>query len=103
MNVFSPEAPKLPGEGLDLTLDYSQLLQSGETISTCPWTCEVYEGVDANPGAMVSGASGISGSKVTQHVVGGLSGVTYLFTAMATTNQGRILAGQGILAVGSVQ
>jgi len=97
---FTPEVPKKPAEGLDLTMDFSLNLAPGVTITGCPsWVCTVKEGVDHSPNAMISGSPIIAGSKVTQHVVGGLYGLTYDFKATVTLSQGGPLIGEGILAM----
>lgn len=104
MMQFTPEVPKAPSEGLCLHMDFSRpgWLVSGETIQTCTWSCQVYRGVDPNPGAMISGPATINGAVVFQDVVGGQEGVVYVFLATVTTNTGRTLVGRGLLLVGTV-
>ena len=82
---------KFVEETIILSHDYVNLLASGETISTVEWDVSVVSGTDASPNAMKSGAVSISGSKVSQKIIGGLVGVTYRQKAKATTSQGQIL------------
>jgi hypothetical protein len=104
MIQFSPQMPKKPNETLTLSMDFSQKgwLKAGETITACLWTALVYEGSDANPNAMISGAATILGTEVFQDVANGLEGVVYLFLATITTNTGRTLVGRALLRVATV-
>lgn len=99
MIQFTPEYPKRPGESLDLTMDFSNWLADGVTITSCPWVCTVEEGTDLNPSALLTGSPTIEGAKVTHRVVGGLPGVTYLFTGTVNLSVGGPLIGQAILKV----
>jgi len=110
MLQFTPAMPKAPGEGLPLVMDFAQegWLQPEETLQSCVWTAQVYEGptgnpydlaVDPTPNAMISGAATVAGTKTTQLVVGGLEGVVYLFIATATLSSGRVTIVRGILRV----
>lgn len=99
MIQFSPEVPKDPIEVLELTMDFTQWLQAGETIATCPWICTVSNGTDPSPSSLLSGSPTIAAGLVKQLVHGGLDGVTYLFEATATTNLGHVYVGRATLAV----
>jgi hypothetical protein len=94
--------PRIPvkqvGETLNLTTDFKGYLRVGlvngsgvtftETIASAATTITVYSGTDANPSAMVSGAATISGTKVTQTLIGGVSGTVYtITTTIGTTVQ----------------
>jgi hypothetical protein len=68
-------------EDLKLTFDFTNGLASAETISTAVVTATVYSGTDASPSAIISGVATISGALVTQKVIDGLEGVTYLSRA----------------------
>lgn len=83
---------KLVEETIILTHDFVKLLATGETISSAEWDVSVVTGTDANPNNMKSGAVAISGAKVSQKILGGLSGVTYRHKAKATTSLGQIIA-----------
>lgn len=81
---FSPAAP---GESEPYSLDFTNDLNTGETLSTATVTLTVNEGVDASVATRLSGSPGISGNVVSQRIVGLLPGVTYTMTAAVTTNQ----------------
>jgi hypothetical protein len=82
---------KLAGETLNATFDFGNRLAVGETLSTTSVTAAVYAGVDASPGALISGASSISGTVVTQSLTGGVLGVTYLLKCAVTTSLAQTL------------
>lgn len=84
-------ATKYVGETKKLTFDFLADLGVTETISTATVTAAVYSGTDATPSAIISGLASISGSVVTQTIVAGTSGVTYLLTCTATTSASQVL------------
>ncbi len=84
--------PKIVEETITLTLDFVNLLATGETISSAEWDVAVVLGTDANPNAMKSGAVAISGSKVSQKITAGTSSVTYRMKAKATTSLGQVIS-----------
>jgi hypothetical protein len=59
----------------------------------------VYSGVDPSPQSLVSGASGISGSQVTQLFTGGIAGVVYEALFKVTTNLSQDLEIAAYLAI----
>lgn len=92
-------SPKRVGETISLTFDYVQALASGETISTSNWSVEVVEGVDGNPSAMLAGAPGINGTKVSHLIQGGIDGVLYCIIGSVDTSLGQTIEGTGLLEV----
>lgn len=78
-------------ETIILTVDFAKELATGETIIAAEWDVSVVSGTDATPNAMKSGAVSIAGTKVSQTIFGGISGVTYRQKAKATTSAGQIL------------
>ncbi len=107
MIQFSPELPKAPTEELllSMTFDKPGWLLPGETIASVvsgSWTCQVYSGEDATPMAMISGAATITGTEISQLVIGGLEEVVYLFLCTFLTNTGRTLVGRALLRVATV-
>lgn len=91
--------PKLSGVTDSYLFDFISALGNGETISTAVITVSVYTGVDAAPSAMLSGASAINGSQVTQKLTGGLPGVIYAVLCTITTSLSRTLQLSGYLAI----
>ena len=90
---------KSVAETQTLTFDFLSLLALGESISSASTSAAVYSGTDSTPAALISGATTIAGSKVTQKVVGGVAGVMYTITCTATTSAGQVLAQSGYLVV----
>lgn len=90
---------KLVGESLHLYMDFASFIEVGETISSAVTTATVYRGTDATPSAVISGAVSISGTIVTQKVIGGVAGVLYTIACTATINNGEIITMYGYLAV----
>lgn len=75
-------AEKVPADILDFTLDYSQQLESGETISTSAWT---------SSGDLTVGtpASTHTTNSATVWLSAGTAANTYIITNTITTNQNR--------------
>jgi hypothetical protein len=74
-------------------------LAPGETISTQVVTASVYTGVDANPGAIISGAAAVVGTNVMQLITGGVLGVIYELLCTITTSLGQTIKMAGYLAI----
>lgn len=90
---------KLIGESELFSFDYSQVIQPAETISSAVCTVIVMNGTDSNPSSILSGNPVISGSKVSQRVLGGISEVTYRLEMQATTSYGNIITVVGDLPI----
>lgn len=80
--------PKRIGETalLQPPFDFISTLEAGETIVTAVVTASVYSGVDANPSAIISGTTQISGTKVKQSLTGGVVGTIYELACVITTS-----------------
>lgn len=89
---------KDPSEVLLIPFRYDNLA-TGETISSATVTATVHSGTDATPSAIISGAVTISGSTVTQKIIGGVSGVVYKLRCSATTSASRTLIIPALLPV----
>lgn len=87
------------GETVFLAIDFISKLGAGETIVSAVCTCTVYTGNDPSPSAVISGASLISGTIVSQLVTGGVLGTIYEILAKATTSLGQTIELPGFLAV----
>lgn len=90
---------KFTTEVKSLSFDFSQVLASGETLSTAVCTVLVIDGIDPTPSGLLSGAASIVGSKIYQQVRNGTTGVTYRLVATVTTNAGNTLVALGDLPV----
>lgn len=93
---------KLTTENEQFTFDYSQVLASGETISSSNCVVEVKEGTDPSPTDILPGGptSGVaSGSKVAIRVYNGLDGVIYRLEMTITTSLGNVYTIVGDLPV----
>lgn len=86
-------------EKLKLTYEFANDVATGEAISTATVTATVLSGVDASANAILSGSAVISGTKVTQLVVDGVDGVTYLLKYRITTDQSQVINGMASLEV----
>ncbi len=90
-------SPKYVSELKPLTLDFSLLLATGDTITGVPTlTVSVLQGNDPSPGSLLSGAASISASgvQVIQSLTGGVAATQYLIACQVTTVQGEKLTGQ---------
>ncbi len=90
---------KDPDEDLSYGMDFTNLLGSGETISTASVTVSTYVGTDASPSALLAASPAISSPIVYQRISGGLEGVTYRIKYRISTNQSRVLVAAGYLPV----
>lgn len=87
--------PKLPHEKTLIDADFTPLLDTGVTLSSPVVTIAWYDGVaDANPSAMLSGVAtvgtGANANIVSQTVLGGIAGATYLLTFSITDSEEQI-------------
>ena len=90
---------KQSGETVTIPFSFLSHLATGETISSASTTATVYSGTDASPSSIISGAPSISGSTVSQKVIGGTLGVTYVLVCSATTSTGQVLQISGYLVI----
>jgi hypothetical protein len=90
-------------EDLKLSFDFTNDLASAETISTQTVTATVYSGTDANAQDIVSGSASASGQIVTQLIINGLEGVTYLLECEITTDQAQKVHLVGLLPVSDTE
>lgn len=75
---------KAVGETQPYVVDFSDLLQFGESISGASVSVTVLSGTDSNPSAILSGAATYTSSTVTQVITAGVAGVTYLLAFLVT-------------------
>lgn len=90
---------KISIQDSEVIFDFTGQLQGGETI---PWSvvaADVYSGEDSSPSSILSGASTISGAKVSQILTGGVVGTTYKLACQVETSNYRSLALLGYISV----
>jgi hypothetical protein len=84
--------PSDPGESEIYTLDFAKDMQSGDTIISAEWFCEVAQvsdGVDADAGPdYVIGLPVSGGTRTSQRFEGFKAGVTYALQAKVVTQKG---------------
>ncbi len=93
---------KTPDEVLDITFDYVDSLEAGETLVSAVVTVSIRKGADSTPAAILSGSPVVSSPYVVQRVINGVSGATYNLKCLATTNTGRKYELIGVLPVRSL-
>lgn len=91
--------PKLVGEVVPRTFDFTSKLAVGETISSAAVTAAVYSGSDAVPTSIVSGGPSISGAVVTQNFTAGILGTIYQVTCTVQTSLSHTFQLSGYLAI----
>jgi hypothetical protein len=80
---------KDPGETVRLGIDFTDLLDTGETISTATAAIRTAAGVTV--AAMLSGSEDVSGNVVRQLITGGTAGMSYRLSFTAVTSTGQTL------------
>lgn len=92
--------PKMPGETLNLALDFANLMGAGVSLQApVAVAITVRDGVDPAVSGMANGAAQIVGTYVVQSVTAGVADVDYTFTATVATSDGQTLEGIAMLPV----
>jgi hypothetical protein len=78
-------------EKVYLGFDFSNRLDTAETISTATFYIRAVQGIDLDSSTMLSGSSVISGGTVRIKVQNGIAGFTYELSVVVTTSGGRTL------------
>lgn len=82
--------PKVPGETVDVTFDWSPELAVGQAISSAAWTV----------GSGLTGSNeGLAGALATKRIAGGLAGTDYRLTCTITKNNGEIVPRTVVISV----
>lgn len=71
-------------EILPITVNFSDMLQFGESITGASCVASLFSGSDVNPGAIVSGAPSYTTNTVTQTIIGGIAGNIYTLAFLVT-------------------
>lgn len=87
---------------VDTQVVFDFIIPTSETLTVASTTATVYSGTDASPATLVSGGTSASGSQVTQTLVNGTAGVTYLLTCIATSDAGHNYVTEAYLAVKAI-
>lgn len=91
--------PKKAGSNVKFEIDFAGRIPLGVTISSATVTAAVHSGTDGSPSAIVSGAATVSGTKVTQRIIGGVAGTIYDLTWTATLSDSQTPTIQTYLAM----
>ena len=91
--------PKYVGETDSVSFDFTDSLDTGETLAFSSVAATVWDGTDSSPSAIISGSSVISTVYVIQKVTAGTANVWYLLLCTATTSLGRTLQSSALLPV----
>jgi hypothetical protein len=86
-------------EVLPITVNFSDMLQFGETINGANCVASLFSGTDSNPGAIIVGAATYTATTITQIITGGLSGNTYTLAFLVTGNNSHNYVKVGQLSV----
>jgi hypothetical protein len=79
--------PKDPSELKAVTFDFTNQLGAA-TIVSAALSIEVYQGIDASPSSMLSGAAVVNPATVVQKYAAGVQQVTYLLHCLVTDTAG---------------
>lgn len=96
MSAFSP---KQAAEVVDLTVNFTYLLQPSETISSATCYIAVQTGTDVNASSVIFGEPSINASLVTQRIRGGVANTTYALSFGALTSNSQFFVETHTIAV----
>lgn len=93
MSVTAPQIlEKQPGETVIVAMDFTELLQEGETLASVV-------SVSVDPSGLTLGSASISGNRVLFTVSGGTTGYTHRFEVIVTTSNAQTLEADGKMLV----
>ena len=96
-NTISPVPvyPKYVSEDLPLTINFSDDLNAGETITSLDSiTASVLVGTDLNPQNILSGSPTVATPNIVQMITGGVAGTQYQVSVTVTTSIGAVRTGK---------
>lgn len=86
--------PKYTGESKIASLDFSNMLAVGETLTSVQGVVVcVAQGTDPNPNNLISGQPTIVGNVVNQMITGGVANTLYTLSISVMTSKSQILTG----------
>jgi len=86
-------------EVLPLPVNFSDLLQFGESITGASVMASLFSGADPSPQNIVTGAAVITSNTVTQTISAGVVGTTYTLAFIVTTSNSHNYVKIGQLSV----
>lgn len=95
-------SPTLPSTEIrSFSYDFGGQVSVGVTLSLPTATVSVYSGEDATPSDLLSGSASVSGTVVSQLILGSAAvvGVTYRLVLGATTSDGQKLFAETYITV----
>lgn len=90
-----------PAELIPLTVNFSDMLQFGESINGASATVVVFSGTDPSPTNILKASATYTSTEITQLVGGGIPGVIYSIAFLVTGTGGHNYVKVGTLAVTS--
>ena len=81
---------KQPEETIDYTFDFTYALADGDSVVASPAPTITYTNANGDT-ALTLGTMTVNSTGVKQRVSAGTDGETYLFSCVATTNNGEVL------------
>lgn len=76
---------KTPEEIIDVTFDFTDSLEVGETVQSAVVSVSLRKGTDTIPSAILSGSPTVQTPFVVQRVINGVTGCQYNVKCLATT------------------
>ncbi len=81
---------KTPADELDYAIDWTGVLETGETIASAAWTV---------PAPLAAGPASQAGARTVQWIAGGVAGRSYAVSCRITTDRGRTVERSFVLPV----
>ena len=98
--IFDTKITDIPGS---VVFSFAVDLDSEETLLSASVVSTVYSGTDPSPQDMIYSGATIAEGNVTQIIVGGVEGVTYLLTCTVITSNYHTLTREGYLTISPVE
>lgn len=96
MRATTDFTPIAPDEEIDLSINFSSYLASGDSAATVEaWLCTVADNspvVDPSPSSRLSGPPSLANNILVQTVNGCVNGVTYVMEGLVNTTLGERLS-----------
>lgn len=86
-------------EIVDVSIDFTNLLATGETIAAANWSALDLNTNTAAPGILQTGGSQIDGAVCSQRIVDGTAWRNYRLSCEITTSEGRVYVERATMEV----
>ena len=83
----------------DVIFDFISILAEGETLAAAVVSASVFSGTDASPESLLNGSASIDGTRVTQNIQGGQTGVIYTLLCIVGTCNSQHISLAGYLSI----